>query len=94
LICGAAMGSVLAAYLMHRDSIIQRRRSHVKLAAVGLPMALKKKERHEYLETYNYPSANWSTFDHIVWITMTSEGPRIANLMLDGIHSEDVRLDE
>jgi len=33
-------------------------------------------------------------FDHIVWITMTSEGPRIANLMLDGIHSEDVRLDE
>ena len=33
-------------------------------------------------------------FDHLVWITMTSQGPRIANLMLDGIHSEDVRLDK
>jgi hypothetical protein len=33
-------------------------------------------------------------FDHLVWITMTSDGPRIANLMLDGIHGEDLRLDE
>jgi len=29
-------------------------------------------------------------FDHVVWITMTDEGPVMANLMLDGIWSEDV----
>ncbi len=29
-------------------------------------------------------------FDHVVWITMTDEGPIMANLMLDGIWSEDV----
>jgi hypothetical protein len=30
------------------------------------------------------------TFDHIVWVTMTDNGPRLANLMLDGIHDENV----
>ena len=30
------------------------------------------------------------SFDHVVWVTMTDEGPRIANLMLDGIWDEDV----
>ncbi len=29
-------------------------------------------------------------FDHIVWVTMTEKGPRLANLTLDGIFSEDV----
>lgn len=28
-------------------------------------------------------------FDHIVWVTMTSTGPRVANLMLDGIWTDD-----
>ena len=31
-------------------------------------------------------------FDHIVWVTMTDKGPRIANLMLTGIHDENVRV--
>jgi hypothetical protein len=31
-------------------------------------------------------------FDHIVWVTMTDQGPRIANLMLDGIHDKNVRV--
>lgn len=30
-------------------------------------------------------------FDHIAWITMSDEGPRLANLMLDGIHGKDIR---
>lgn len=30
-------------------------------------------------------------FDHIVWVTMTDQGPRIANLMMDGIHDENVK---
>jgi len=29
-------------------------------------------------------------FDHVVWATMTEDGPVLANLMLDGIWSEDV----
>ena len=33
-------------------------------------------------------------FDHVVWITMTDEGPIMANLMLDGIWSEDVVTEE
>ena len=31
-------------------------------------------------------------FDHIVWVTMTDGGPRIANVMLDGIHDENIRV--
>ncbi|HEX7035426.1 MAG TPA: metallophosphoesterase [Pseudomonadales bacterium] len=29
-------------------------------------------------------------FDHVAWVTMTDQGPRIANLLLDGIHDDDV----
>ncbi len=29
-------------------------------------------------------------FDHVVWVTMTEEGPVLANLQLEGIWSEDV----
>lgn len=32
----------------------------------------------------------YGEFDHAVWVTMAQEGPRIANLLLDGIRSEDV----
>ncbi len=33
-------------------------------------------------------------FDHIMWVTMTDHGPRIANLLLDGIFDENVRTAE
>ncbi|MDO3381818.1 metallophosphoesterase [Gilvimarinus algae] len=33
-------------------------------------------------------------FDHVVWITMSDEGPIIANLMLDGIWDKNVRTGE
>ncbi|MCP4544973.1 MAG: hypothetical protein GY835_00750 [bacterium] len=29
-------------------------------------------------------------FDHVAWVTMTDEGPVLANLMLDGIWDEDI----
>ena len=32
----------------------------------------------------------YGEFDHVVWVTMTDEGPILANLMLDGIWDEDV----
>jgi len=28
-------------------------------------------------------------FDHVVWVTMSDDGPRLANLMLDGIYTDD-----
>ena len=33
-------------------------------------------------------------FDHVVWVTMTDGGPRVANLMLKGIWDKDVRTAE
>ena len=33
-------------------------------------------------------------FDHVAWVTMTDEGPMMANLPLDGIWDEDIRLFE
>jgi len=32
----------------------------------------------------------YGEFDHVAMVSMTAAGPRIANLMLDGIHDEDV----
>jgi len=29
------------------------------------------------------------SFDHIMWVTMTNEGPKVVNLMLDGIFDDD-----
>ncbi len=36
-------------------------------------------------------SPELGSFDHITWVTMLPDGPRIANIALDGIHDEDVR---
>jgi len=33
-------------------------------------------------------------FDHVVWVTMTDAGPRVANLLLEGIWDEDVRTEK
>ncbi len=35
--------------------------------------------------------AAYGEFDHVVWVTMTAKGPRLANLMLDGIHDDNLR---
>ena len=32
----------------------------------------------------------YGEFDHVMWVTMTGQGPRYANLMLDGIAPKDV----
>lgn len=38
--------------------------------------------------------ARLGEFDHVVWVTMTDEGPIIANLQLDGIWDENVVTDK
>ena len=37
---------------------------------------------------------NFGEFDHMVWVTMTDEGPVIANLLLEGIWDENVVTEE
>jgi 3',5'-cyclic AMP phosphodiesterase CpdA len=34
----------------------------------------------------------YGEFDHITWVTMKKDGPILANLMLDGIYPDDMRL--
>jgi 3',5'-cyclic AMP phosphodiesterase CpdA len=34
----------------------------------------------------------YGEFDHITWVTMKKDGPVIANLLVDGIYPEDMRL--
>jgi predicted phosphodiesterase len=38
--------------------------------------------------------ARLGDFDQIVWVTMTDEGPRLANLALDGIHEKALQTEE
>ena len=33
----------------------------------------------------------YGEFDHIVWVTVTSKGPVVANILLDGIHPRDLK---
>ena len=37
---------------------------------------------------------NFGEFDHFMWVTMTDKGPRMANLMLDGVWDTDVFTEE
>ncbi|MBE7559754.1 metallophosphoesterase [bacterium] len=37
---------------------------------------------------------NYGEFDHLVWVTMKDDGPRLANLMLEGIRDENIRTTE
>lgn len=37
---------------------------------------------------------NYGEFDHFMWVTMTDDGPRMANLMLNGIWDTDIMNEE
>jgi hypothetical protein len=37
---------------------------------------------------------HYGEFDHVVWVTMTDDGPILANLMLEGIWDENVRTED
>ena len=56
---------------------VRRGRSYITLATTGGVSALRGVAHGE--------------FDHLALVTMTSQGPVLANLMLDGIRDEDVR---
>jgi hypothetical protein len=54
--------------------------SYIKLATTGGGSSLRGPVHGE--------------FDHIVWVTMTDDGPIISNLMLEGIWDEDFSADD
>ena len=35
-----------------------------------------------------------SAFDHVAWVTMTDQGPKVANIMLDGLWDENICTEE
>ena len=53
-------------------------RSYIRLATTG--------------GASNLSGIGEGNFDHVVWVTMMEQGPRIANLMLSGILPENVRV--
>ena len=72
--------TVMAGHWHYYGKYRKHGQSYIRLATTGGGSKLRGLEEGE--------------FDHIVWVTMTDEGPRVANLMLDGIHDEDVKLAE
>ena len=68
--------TVFAGHFHRYVKQIRQGRKYVTLATTGGGSSLRGRPYGE--------------FDHIAWVTMTDAGPRIANLMLDGIHDENV----
>lgn len=68
--------TVFAGHEHQYAKAVRKGRSYIRLATTG------------GYSTLNGPSVG--TFDHVVWVTMKDDGPVIANLMLDGIRTEDV----
>ncbi len=64
-------------YMKHTRGEGERKYNYFVLATTGGGSQLRGPEYGE--------------FDHVVWITMTEQGPRIANLMLEGIFDENIR---
>lgn len=82
--------------------IVNMLKSRPHTAFAGHAHRYKKVERHG--QTYiglattgggsKLRGVDFGEFDHIVWVTMTDNGPRIANLMLDGIYDENIEIAE
>jgi hypothetical protein len=77
------------------ESILQDR-PHTVFAGHWHTYAKQKKHGQSYIRLATTGGASKlrgisaGEFDHIVWVTLTDNGPRIANLMLDGIHDENI----
>ena len=69
--------TVFAGHIHHYTKEVRRDRRYVTLATTGGRSKLRGLDHGE--------------FDHVTLVSMTSQGPVVANLLLDGIHDEDVR---
>jgi len=72
--------SVFAGHWHEYAKYTKHDQSYIRLATTGGGSDLRGIEQGE--------------FDHIMWVTMTDDGPVIANLMVDGIHDENIKMDE
>ena len=68
--------TVFAGHFHRYVKLVRNDRRYITLATTGGGSSLR--------------GVPYGEFDHVAWVTMTAEGPRIANLLLDGIHDEDV----
>jgi hypothetical protein len=59
-----------------------------------------ERDTHKYYELATTGGSSRLTgpvhgrFDHIIWVTMTDEGPALANLLLDGVLDREVRTEQ
>ena len=68
--------TVFAGHFHRYVKLVRNDRRYITLATTGGGSSLR--------------GTPYGEFDHVAWVTMTASGPRIANLLLDGIHGEDV----
>jgi hypothetical protein len=92
------------------DNTNQDRWPEVDALLAGRKHTVFSGHKHQYAEFYrnnaNYymlattgggsrlRGTSFGEFDHVVWLTMTNEGPVLANLLLEGIWPKDVRTNE
>ena len=70
--------TVFAGHLHAYTKQVRHDRNYITLATTGGGSALRGAE-------------NYGEFDHVAWVTMTDEGPVLANLALSGIWDENLR---
>lgn len=59
---------------------------HISLATTGGGVTIRPREEERRTEL---KGPEYAEFDHFVWVTMTKDGPVIANMLLDGILPKD-----
>ena len=68
--------TVFAGHIHHYGKYIRNDRAYYMLGTTGGGSKLR--------------GTSFGEFDHATWITMTDKGPRMANLLIDGILADDV----
>ena len=68
--------TVFAGHFHHYVKVVRQNRNYITLASTGGGSSLR--------------GNLYGEFDHVALVTMTAGGPRVANLMLDGIQDEDL----
>ena len=69
--------SVFAGHFHRYQKYVRQEQSYFILATTGGASSLR--------------GPLYGEFDHVVWVTMTDDGPEVANLMLDGVWDEEIR---
>jgi hypothetical protein len=70
--------TVFAGHVHRYQKFIRNGRNYYQLATTGGASKMR--------------GLRYGEFDHLTWITMKKDGPVLANVLLDGIYPEDMRL--